>query len=123
MRLNRMPLWVLMLTVLLLLSGCGGGSGGETNTNTSNNVATYGMTYDGNGNTGGSVPVDTTYYEEGDMVTVMGNSGNLARSGYAFSGWDTDADGSGDSYAQGDQFNMGTQDVDLYAQWTYRPTP
>ena len=33
---------------------------------------TYTVTYNGNGNTGGSVPMDTTNYEQGQTVTVLG---------------------------------------------------
>ena len=36
---------------------------------------TYTVTYDGNDSTGGSVPVDTTNYEQGQTVTVLGEYG------------------------------------------------
>ena len=121
MSLNRMPLWILMLTVLLVLAGCGGGSGGTTNTNTSSNVTTYGMTYDGNGNTGGSVPIDSTSYEENVLVTVLDNTNNLSRSGYSFVGWNTESDGSGSAFTAGDQIAMGLSDMVLYAQWRANP--
>ena len=39
---------------------------------------TFTVTYDGNGATGGSVPVDATAYNSGDQVTVLGNTGNLS---------------------------------------------
>jgi uncharacterized repeat protein (TIGR02543 family) len=35
-----------------------------------------------------------------------------------FKGWNTEADGSGSSYAEGGRFTMGTADITLYAQWT-----
>lgn len=83
---------------------------------------TYTVTYNGNGNSGGSVPVDTTHYEQNDTVTVLGNSGSLTRTNYAFNGWNTLPDGSGSAYSQAQTFSMATADITLYAQWTYRPT-
>jgi uncharacterized repeat protein (TIGR02543 family) len=80
--------------------------------------ATYGVTYSGNDNTGGSVPVDNGAYTSGQMVTVLGNAGALYNTGYCFAGWNTAADGSGTSYVGGNTFSMGLADVMLYAQWT-----
>jgi uncharacterized repeat protein (TIGR02543 family) len=79
---------------------------------------TYTVTYDGNGNTSGSVPTDSTHYEEGATVTVLGNTGDLARDGYTFAGWCVNSDGTGDSYTQGQTFTMGSANVTLYAKWT-----
>ena len=76
------------------------------------------ITYDGNGNTSGSVPTDNTHYEEGATVTVLGNTGDLARDGYTFAGWCVNSDGTGDSYTQGQTFTMGSANVTLYAKWT-----
>jgi len=78
--------------------------------------AIYTVTYMSNG-AGGSVPVDSTIYEQGQAVTVLG-SGSLAYPGNIFAGWNTAADGSGTTYAPGKTFTMGTADVTLYAQWT-----
>lgn len=79
------------------------------------------VTYHGNGETGGSVPVDTTTYESDTWVTVLGNSGGLSKSGFAFSGWNTAADGSGTTYQMDDQFTI-FGNTDLYAVWTSVPT-
>lgn len=66
------------------------------------------VTYDGNGATSGSAPIDgISSYEEGKSVTVLGNTGSLAKTGCTFSGWNTAADGSGTSYAAGATFTMG----------------
>jgi uncharacterized repeat protein (TIGR02543 family) len=78
---------------------------------------TYNVTYDGNGNTAGNVPVDANDYENGDTVTVLDNTGNLVRTGYTFTGWNTADTGNGTAYAPGDTFNMGSSDVTLYAMW------
>jgi hypothetical protein len=75
------------------------------------------VTYDGNGNTGGSVPVDPTPYEEGQAVTILGNPGNLVKTGSGFIGWNTQADGSGITYTQSQIFTMGPANVTLYAGW------
>ncbi len=83
----------------------------------------YTITYYGNDNTGGSVPVDSHSYEEGASVTVMGNSGNLVREGYRFAGWNTQADGNGTMYPVNASLIMGTADVQLYAMWALPGVP
>ena len=82
---------------------------------------TYTVTYNGNGNTSGSVPTDSTNYEQAQTVTVLGNTGNLAKSGYSFAGWNTQANGSGTTYIQSQTFTMASANVTLYAQWTANP--
>ena len=85
---------------------------------------TYTVTYDANGADGGTVPTEDSVYEEGQTVTVLGNTGSLVKTGSAFSGWNTAADGSGDTYTEGQSFEMGALDVTLYAAWgpTYTVT-
>ncbi len=79
---------------------------------------TYSVTYDGNGFTGGAVPLDIAGYEAGDTVTVKTNSGNLVKTGQYFAGWNTAADGSGQSYSSiAGTFTIGSANVTLYAQW------
>jgi uncharacterized repeat protein (TIGR02543 family) len=78
---------------------------------------TFTVTYNGNGNTGGSPPADGSAYRQGDTVTVLG-PGTLEKTGSTFSNWNTAADGSGTSYAPGAQFAMPGANVTLYAQWT-----
>ncbi|MBN1649188.1 MAG: InlB B-repeat-containing protein [Spirochaetales bacterium] len=82
----------------------------------------YSVTYNGNGSTGGEVPVDGNEYEEGQSVTVLGNTGSLALTGHSFTGWNTRSDGLGTTYIQDQTFVMGTEDVVLYAGWTSNPT-
>ena len=75
------------------------------------------VTYIGNGNTGGTAPVDTfSPYVPSSPVTVMGAS-TLLKPGYTFVRWTTVADGSGTSYAPASTFTMGFTPVVLYAQW------
>jgi len=82
----------------------------------------YTVTYNGNENTGGDVPTDSTLYEEGATVTVLDNTGNLVKTSYNFEGWNTRADGNGTDYTAGDIFSMATENVSLYAQWVEKPT-
>jgi len=77
---------------------------------------TYTVTYDGNGATSGSVPEDDNAYEEDDEVTVLGNTGSLAKTGYSFGGWNTQADGNGTNYAAGNTFTI-SDNTTLYAKW------
>ncbi|HPJ67815.1 MAG TPA: InlB B-repeat-containing protein [Desulfobacteraceae bacterium] len=104
-------------------------SGGDTFAMGSSNVTLYAqwmaidytVTYDGNTNTGGSVPTDGNTYNITDTVTVLGNTGSLVKTGYSFTGWNTAANGSGTSYSGGDTFAMGSSNVTLYARWTEPP--
>jgi uncharacterized repeat protein (TIGR02543 family) len=82
---------------------------------------TYSVIYDGNGNDSGDVPVDDNIYYQGDNVTVLNNSGNLAKSGHTFIGWNTQEDGNGDSYGEYETFTMGDEDITLYAKWSALP--
>jgi uncharacterized repeat protein (TIGR02543 family) len=81
-------------------------------------AATYTVTYNANGATSGTPPTDSQRYTKGALVTVRGNTGNLARTGYTFSGWNSAANGGGTQYGPGTGFSMGTANVSLYAQWT-----
>jgi uncharacterized protein (TIGR02145 family)/uncharacterized repeat protein (TIGR02543 family) len=80
------------------------------------------ITYNGNGNTGGTVPIDPAAYVTGATVTVKTNSGTLLKTGATFAGWNTAADGSGTSYAAASTFTMGSANVMLYAKWTQNVT-
>ncbi len=84
-------------------------------------TATYAVTYNGNGNTGGSVPTDPSNpYTENANVTVLGNTGGLTKTGYSFANWNTAANGSSTSYNQGNTFTINAP-VTLYAQWNPGP--
>ena len=76
----------------------------------------YALLYDGNGHTSGNPPA-TEYFLQGATVTVKGNAGNLSRTSYLFSGWNTASDGTGIYRAPGSTFLMGAQSVKLYAVW------
>jgi uncharacterized repeat protein (TIGR02543 family) len=72
--------------------------------------------YNANGATSGVVPSGSAY-SIGQTVTVSGNTGNLANSGYTFAGWNTAANGSGTTYSAGNTFSMPASEVTLYAVW------
>ncbi|MDQ0902045.1 InlB B-repeat-containing protein [Paenibacillus sp. V4I7] len=78
----------------------------------------FNVVYDGNGSTGGAVPTDGSSYDKNANATMLGNTGNLVKTGQTFAGWDTAPDGSGTPYAAGDTLNVGTTGVTLYARWT-----
>lgn len=80
-------------------------------------AVTYTVTYNGNGSTGGTAPTDSNSpYASGATVTVLGNTGNLEKTGYDFNGWNTAANGSGTPYAAGATFSI-SANTTLYAQW------
>lgn len=80
-------------------------------------VNTCTVTYHGNGYDSGSVPVDNNEYEEGDSVTVS-SPGAMSLTGYTFVGWNTKKDGTGTTYFGGAEFEMRSEDIILYAQWS-----
>lgn len=68
---------------------------------------TYAVTYDGNGNIGGTAPTDSlSPYESGASVIVLGNGGSLVKTGHVFDGWNTASNGSGSSYVGDDIFTF-----------------
>jgi uncharacterized repeat protein (TIGR02543 family) len=73
------------------------------------------VTYNANSGTG-SVPTDGTNYVPVATITISGNSGPLARTGFVFGGWNTLANGSGISYEPGATLTN-TGDLVLYALW------
>jgi len=113
-RLLKTSVAALLSTALMF--ACGG------EVSVTNPTPLYSVTYNGNNNTGGSVPVDSTNYQQGQIVTVLGNTGNLVKTNYTFAGWNTQANGSGTTYTQGQAFPMGTANVTLYAMWTANQT-
>ena len=75
------------------------------------------ISYDGNGNTGGTEPADTTAVGSAAITTLATNSGTLVKNGFVFGGWNTTTDGSGTSYAAGLTTYASTGSRTLYAQW------
>ena len=111
----QLAVFLLGVVVLVLLSSC------PQSILTARLALEYhgrGVTYHGNESTGGTVPTDANYYLEGAMVTVLDNTGGLARGGYPFFlGWNTEPDGSGTTYRPAETFPMPGSDLTLYALW------
>ena len=78
-------------------------------------LATYGVTYDTNGATGGTSPAAQTKVQ-GTGLTLSANSGSLVRSGYIFAGWNTAANGGGTDYSVGATYSANTA-LALYSKW------
>jgi M6 family metalloprotease-like protein/uncharacterized repeat protein (TIGR02543 family) len=78
-------------------------------------AATYIITYQGNGNTGGSAPADDTKTENIDLT--LAGPGTLVRTGYSFSGWNTAANGSGTAYTASGTYSTNAP-LALFAQWS-----
>lgn len=72
--------------------------------------------FDGNGNTGGSAPAGRTYYLRDETFSAPTNT--YERTGYTFTGWNTQFDGNGDDYDEGDPVTVGPGNITLYAQWS-----
>ena len=75
--------------------------------------ASYAVTYNGNGSTGGSTSSQTKV--NGTALTLRSNG--FTRTGYTFVRWNTKADGSGTNYAAGASYTTNAA-LTLYAQWT-----
>ena len=75
---------------------------------------TYTVTYDANGGSG-TMTDKKSPYADGAVATVLTNG--FTRSRYTFTGWNTEPDGSGKSYAEGVSIKM-LGNVVLYAQWS-----
>ncbi|MGL6197579.1 MAG: InlB B-repeat-containing protein [Lachnospiraceae bacterium] len=72
------------------------------------------ITYDANGGAGGTV---VKAVEVTSNYTVLSDSqAGVSNSGYAFQGWNTEKDGTGDWY-YGGNVKQFTSDTTLYAQW------
>ena len=90
-------------------------------------AATYTVTYSNLYADSGQPPSDPNAYAQNSSVTVLGNTGNLARANWTFVGWNTATDttlggtetgtGIGTPYSAGATLTMGTANVVLYPQW------
>ncbi len=87
-------------------------------------VSTLTVTYNGNDNTGGSVPADSTPYNFNGTVTVSENTGVVVKipaagtaEAFKFGGWNTRADGSGTTYPAGTGTFTIAKNTTLYAKW------
>ncbi len=83
-------------------------------------LSDYTLTYDGNGNTGGTVPESSgDSYDSGSEVPISANSGNLTKTGYVLTSWNTSPDGQGTEYLidGSDTISSILENITLYAHW------
>ena len=66
---------------------------------------------------GGTGTMDTQIFVEGTETALNGN--HFSREGYAFTGWNTAADGAGEMYADCGSLAGVKADLTLYAQWKH----
>lgn len=76
----------------------------------------FSVTYHANGGVG-AVPVDIVGPYPADWPVSVAGPGVLTRVGHAFTGWNTEPDGTGTSLTPGETFPMPEEDLTLYAQW------
>jgi uncharacterized protein (TIGR02145 family)/uncharacterized repeat protein (TIGR02543 family) len=79
--------------------------------------AGYSVTYLGNGNETGTVPVDTNVYPQNAVASIKANTGSLVRIGSTFSGWNLLQNGTGKTYQPSDTLLIGAANVQLFAKW------
>ena len=81
---------------------------------------TYYVSFNGNGSTGGSMSRQTFRYGTAQKLT----SNAFKKTGFTFSKWTRNADGTGTSYTNGQSVSNLTSSngatINLYAQWTAR---
>jgi uncharacterized repeat protein (TIGR02543 family) len=77
----------------------------------------YTVTYNANGASGTAPSAQTV--DPGTVITLPGE-GNMTNSGKLFDGWNTSANGSGTSYAEGAEYTV-NGNISLYAQWVSVP--
>ncbi len=77
-------------------------------------TASYSINFNGNGSDGGVMTAQSVSYGE----TVNLNPNGFSLTGYAFSAWNTQSDGSGTDYFDSASYTHSvSSDITLYAQW------
>ena len=76
------------------------------------NRDTFSLSFEGNGNTGGSMSNQTFYYEVPQAI----KSNEFAKTGYSFDGWAT-SESSEKLYEEGGSYAIDAADATLYATW------
>jgi uncharacterized repeat protein (TIGR02543 family) len=106
MYMNKMRMVFLIVAVMVIFIGCP-----MVNTNLH-------VTYEGNGSSGGTIPLDTNTYSQGGEFSVLDNTGLLVKAGHVFSGWNANSDGSGKTYSVNKSYFLEDVNLILYAKWT-----
>lgn len=103
---------LILLSVMILFVSCFDDPEGESYTLRLEANGADNMEYE---------PPTELYEEEGNDITLPG-PGDYTRLGFTFDGWNTNVDGSGTAYVEGDLFTMPAEACTLYAQWEYAPS-
>lgn len=101
-------LFTTLVAALLLLTGCMTGDDSKT--------TEYKLSFSANGGTG---EMESITKEENEKINLP--AVKFSRTGFEFLNWNTAADGSGTSYADGAEFTFNT-DTMLHAQWKEKKT-
>ena len=117
---------VVGITASLFSGGSGGSGGGRPTTSVPDIPSTpsiegtfyYTLTFDANGGVG-EMENQEVYVDNNKVanVDITENTFTHSSDGWYFAGWNTKADGSGMSYTDGQNINVG-MNMTLYAQWT-----
>ena len=92
---------------------------GESHSVVVYNTYLYQVTFNANGGIG---TMDKQTFTNNKPQGLFSNQ--FTRDGYTFAGWNTQADGSGDSYTDGQSFTPdNSPGLTLYAQWTQNTAP
>lgn len=78
-------------------------------------VRAFTVTFDGNGNTAGTAPVNDNLYSLESTTTILGQ-GTLVKDGYRFLGWAYESDATAPDWLEGDE-RLVTDNVTLFAVW------
>lgn len=78
----------------------------------------YSVSYNANGGTGTMTDSNSPYFMNSTVTT---KTNTFENGGQTFTGWNTKANGSGTSYAEGETFSI-TENTTLYAQWASATT-
>lgn len=88
-------------------------------------IPTYSVIYDGNGNTSGSVPIDSNTYRYGEIFHYL-DKGDLEKDRCTFLGWSKQVVTEDDNISGGSTYSrsgtpdfMEKEDVTYYAVWSY----
>ncbi|MCI6026612.1 MAG: InlB B-repeat-containing protein [Oscillospiraceae bacterium] len=86
-------------------------------------ISTTAFTVSYDANSGSGAPADSKRYAQDSYAEIMASSGMTAPANKIFLSWNTESDGSGDTYYPKDKLHIGTENITLYAQWGDAPVP
>jgi uncharacterized repeat protein (TIGR02543 family) len=86
-----------------------------------NTSVTYTVTFNTNEATSGTAPAAQTA-SSGSSITIPYDYGLIIKTGCTFGGWNTNAEGTGTTYAAGSSYTV-TANVTLYAKWDVSYAP